>query len=47
MAKVPDGMKVEEFEGRGNVWFKVFSDEPAIVDERLRWPNFGIFNLFH
>ncbi|KAK7214705.1 hypothetical protein V2G26_002708 [Clonostachys chloroleuca] len=40
MAKVPDGGKVEEFDGKGNVWFKIFQDEPSIVDERIRWPNF-------
>lgn len=45
MAKVPDGGKVEEFDGKGNVWFKIFQDEPSIVDERIRWPNFGIHSL--
>lgn len=41
MAKAPSDTKVEEFDGLGDVWFKIASDEPTVIDERLTWPNFG------
>ncbi|CAG9937415.1 unnamed protein product [Clonostachys rosea f. rosea IK726] len=41
LAKAPSGTKVEEFDGLGDVWFKIYSDgdESSIIDERLTWPN--------
>jgi hypothetical protein len=39
LAKAPQGQKVEDFDGSGDAWFKIYSDEPTVVDERLTWPN--------
>ncbi|PSN69591.1 cellulose-growth-specific protein [Corynespora cassiicola Philippines] len=39
MAKVPKDIRIEDFDAKGAVFFKISSDSPSIVDSRLRWPN--------
>ncbi|KEZ41313.1 1-alkyl-2-acetylglycerophosphocholine esterase [Scedosporium apiospermum] len=41
MAKAPDGVSAAEFNGTGNVWFKISQDKPAITASSITWPNTG------
>lgn len=47
LAKVPSNNSVKDFDGKGNVWFKISSDSPSIIDGRMTWPNFekNFFNV--
>lgn len=39
MAKAP-GL-AEDFDGKGNVWFKIYGDEAEITADSIDWPNNG------
>ncbi|PKS09156.1 hypothetical protein jhhlp_003770 [Lomentospora prolificans] len=41
MAKAPDGVSAAEFNGSGDVWFKIFQDKPTITASSIDWPNTG------
>lgn len=32
---------VTDFDGKGNVWFKIYNDGPSLVDGALSWPSNG------
>lgn len=44
MARAPSG-NVLNFDGKGNVWFKVYSDAPSITSNGLTWPSDGQSNI--
>lgn len=39
LAKAPEGQNVKDFDGSGDAWFKIYSDEPTVIEEHLTWPN--------
>jgi len=41
LAKVPNGSSVKNFDGSGNVWFKIFESAPPTVDQNKQqfWPG--------
>ncbi|OTB07133.1 glycoside hydrolase family 61 protein [Hypoxylon sp. CI-4A] len=41
MAKVPAGQTAADFDGSGNVWFKVFQDMPSSSGGQYTWPSNG------
>ncbi|KAI0023890.1 fungal cellulose binding domain-containing protein [Xylariomycetidae sp. FL0641] len=41
MAKVPAGSSADAWDGRGAVWFKIFSEGPTINPAGLTWPSQG------
>jgi hypothetical protein len=41
MAKVPTGKTAANWDGSGNVWFKIFSEGPVISAGTLSWPSSG------
>lgn len=41
MAKVPSGMTAADFDGSGNVWFKVYQDMPTSSGGQYTWPSNG------
>jgi hypothetical protein len=42
MAKVPAGKTAANWDGSGNVWFKVFEQGPTFGGSALTWPSNGI-----
>ncbi|CAI6335946.1 unnamed protein product [Periconia digitata] len=40
-AKVPDGKTAANWDGSGNVWFKLFEQGPTISNGALSWPSDG------
>jgi hypothetical protein len=40
MAKAPSG-NAANFDGKGNVWFKVYEDAPKITSSSIEWPSNG------
>ncbi|KAI2471657.1 glycoside hydrolase family 61 protein [Annulohypoxylon bovei var. microspora] len=41
MAKVPSGKTAADFDGTGNVWFKVYQDMPTTSGGQYTWPSNG------
>ncbi|KAI2781981.1 hypothetical protein F4815DRAFT_443897 [Daldinia loculata] len=41
MAKVPGGETAKTFAGDGDVWFKIFNDDPKFTGSWPDWPNWG------
>ncbi|OTB19895.1 glycoside hydrolase family 61 protein [Daldinia sp. EC12] len=41
MAKVPEGETAKTFAGDGDVWFKIFNDNPKFTRSWPEWPNAG------
>ncbi|KAI5928690.1 glycoside hydrolase family 61 protein [Camillea tinctor] len=41
MAKVPEGQTAADFDGAGQVWFKVFQDMPTASGGQYEWPSNG------
>ncbi|KAF3064749.1 putative endo-beta-1,4-glucanase D [Daldinia childiae] len=41
MAKVPSGKTAADFDGSGNVWFKVYQDMPTASGGQYTWPSNG------
>lgn len=41
MAKVPEGETASSWDGSGEVWFKVYGEEPKIDADGLKWPSDG------
>ena len=41
MAKAPAGISAAEFDGAGDVWFKIWEDHPKITPSSITWPNTG------
>jgi len=41
MAKVPEGKTAANWDGSGNVWFKIFEQGPTISGGQLSWPSSG------
>ncbi|KAK3217569.1 hypothetical protein GRF29_1g3433800 [Pseudopithomyces chartarum] len=41
MAKVPSGKTAANWDGSGNVWFKIFEEGPSISSAGLTWPSNG------
>ncbi|PGG95808.1 hypothetical protein AJ79_09868 [Helicocarpus griseus UAMH5409] len=39
MAKVPEGASAVDWDGAGDVWFKIYGDGPNISPEGLTWPS--------
>lgn len=39
MAKAPGS--VTDFDGKGNVWFKIYNDKPTVGGSSLSWPSDG------
>lgn len=39
MAKAPGS--VADFDGKGNVWFKIYNDGPTLTSGALTWPSNG------
>ena len=39
MAKVPSGKTAANWDGSGNVWFKIFEQGPTISGGSLSWPS--------
>jgi hypothetical protein len=39
MARAPNG--ATSFDGKGNVWFKVYGDAPTVTSSALTWPSDG------
>lgn len=45
MAKVPEGQTAKTFQGEGDVWFKIFHDQPSFGASQLAWPSEGVAEL--
>lgn len=43
MAKVPEGESIDAFDGSGDVWFKIYEEQPQFGDQ-LTWPSDGASN---
>jgi hypothetical protein len=41
MAKVPEGKTAANWDGSGEVWFKIFEQGPTISGGQLSWPSSG------
>jgi hypothetical protein len=41
MARAPNGTIAADFQGDGQVWFKIWEDQPNITPASIRWPNTG------
>ncbi|KAI1082341.1 glycoside hydrolase family 61 protein [Whalleya microplaca] len=41
MAKVPEGKTAADWDGAGNVWFKVYQDTPTASGGQYTWPSNG------
>ncbi|KAI0848273.1 hypothetical protein F5Y00DRAFT_262659 [Daldinia vernicosa] len=41
MAKVPEGETAKAFVGDGDVWFKIFNDDPEFGGSWPEWPNWS------
>jgi hypothetical protein len=41
MAKAPNGTTADEFQGDGEVWFKIWEDHPTITASSITWANTG------
>jgi len=47
LAKVPSGKTAANWDGSGNVWFKIFGQGPGgLGSSGLTWPSNGIYHLF-
>jgi len=44
MARVPDGQDINSFTGEGNVWFKIYAEQPGFGSQ-LTWPSLSMFLL--
>ncbi|KAI5864592.1 glycoside hydrolase family 61 protein [Durotheca rogersii] len=42
MAKVPAGQTAADFDGSGQVWFKVYQDLPTLSGGQYSWPSNGL-----
>ena len=42
MAKVPEGGSFDSFDGSGDVWFKIYEEQPNFGSQ-LTWPSNGTF----
>ncbi|KAI1506409.1 glycoside hydrolase family 61 protein [Biscogniauxia marginata] len=42
LAKAPDGETAETFTGEGDVWFKIYEDQPTITEKDITWANNGL-----
>lgn len=40
MAKAPS--TAASFNGKGNVWFKIFNDQPRTTASEISWPNYSM-----
>lgn len=40
MAKVPEGSSIDTFDGSGDVWFKIYQEQPNFGGQ-LTWPSNG------
>lgn len=47
MAKVPEGSTAANWDGSGEVWFKVATEEPAINSSGLSWSSTGKSSSCH
>jgi hypothetical protein len=45
MAKAPAGTKAADWDGDGQVWFKVYQDMPTVSGGQYNWPSEGKKNL--
>ncbi|KAI1851245.1 hypothetical protein JX265_001639 [Neoarthrinium moseri] len=41
MAKAPSGTKAADWDGSGQVWFKVYQDMPTVSGQQYSWPSEG------
>ncbi|KAK8107393.1 fungal cellulose binding domain-containing protein [Apiospora kogelbergensis] len=41
MAKAPEGKSAADFDGSGDVWFKIYEDGPNFAQSGLTWPSDG------
>jgi hypothetical protein len=46
MAKVPAGSTAANWDGAGNVWFKIYEDHPTVGPSALDWPSQSTCRLF-
>ena len=46
MAKAPEGETAKTFQGDGDVWFKIFNDDPNFTESWPWWPNEGSHQVF-
>lgn len=46
MAKVPSGSTAGNWDGAGDVWFKIYEDGPTFGADSLTWPSNGAFPCF-
>jgi hypothetical protein len=44
MAKVPEGKTAANWDGSGDVWFKIYEQGPTISGGQLSWPSNGEFS---
>ncbi|ORY60009.1 glycoside hydrolase family 61 protein [Pseudomassariella vexata] len=42
MAKAPTGEVAADFDGAGDVWFKIYDDQPTFAADGLTWPSAGL-----
>ena len=40
LAKAPS--TAAAFNGKGNVWFKIFNDQPRTTASEISWPNYSM-----
>lgn len=45
LARVPDGQSFSSFDGDGNVWFKIWHEQPKF-GQQLTWTSNGTWRLF-
>jgi hypothetical protein len=45
LAKVPDGKTAANWDGSGNVWFKIYSQGATFSGGQMNWPSSGMSPL--
>lgn len=46
LAKVPEGQTIDTFDGAGDVWFKIYHEQPNFGGQ-LTWPSNGMTCIFN
>jgi hypothetical protein len=41
MAKVPEGKTAANWDGSGQVWFKIYDEKPTVSNNALNWPSYS------
>jgi hypothetical protein len=45
LAKVPEGKTAANWDGSGDVWFKIYSQGATFSGGQMSWPSSGMFFL--